>query len=163
MLYFTFCHSNSQSSFLLHDGPCWWGRSNDSRSLQCKHIIIPTAAPIHLQIIYNASLVRGRWCIGPPCARKYPRRMSPTISSSLNHISVRPNAYLHSYLIGNFLPAPFIWAEFMCWNRHSAQLIDLIGSAIDVRIKIWAAKSSSLVKTFLKSIKICIEWTDRAF
>ncbi|KAK1245273.1 hypothetical protein MKX08_004902 [Trichoderma sp. CBMAI-0020] len=53
-------------------------------------------------------------------------------------------------------------AGSMCWNRHSAQLIDPIGYAINVRIRIRAAKSSPLVKTFLKTIRIWIEWTDRA-
>lgn len=161
MLCFDCGYPNNQSSFSLHDGSCWWGRTRDSRCLQCEHAIIL----LHLyanEFSYNASLVRGRWCIGPPCARKSLRRMPPTISSSLNHIPIGPNTYLYSYLVGNSLPAPFIWAESMCWNRHSAQLINPTGYVIDVRIKIWAAKSSSLVKTFLKTIKICVEWTDRA-
>lgn len=42
------------------------------------------------------------------------------------------NAYLHSYSIGSSLPAPFIWAEPMYWNRHSVQLIDPIGYVINV-------------------------------
>lgn len=158
---FQFWPSDSQFSFSLHDGPCWWCCSRDSRSLQCEHAIIL----LHLyanKFSYNASLVRGRWCVGPPCARKSPRRMSPTIYFSVNPKPIRPNAYLYSYLIGSSLPVPFIWAGPMCWNRHSAQLINLTRYVIDVRIRIWAAKSSSLVKTFLKTIIICVEWTDRA-
>lgn len=79
-------------------------------------------------------------CICSPSSLVYRAAARSQISStfvtydvflSKSH-TVRPNAYRYSYLIGNFLPAPFIWPESMCRNRHSAQLIDPTGYAIDV-------------------------------